>query len=90
MKKPFYRSESKCNFVVVEEYGLINLNDLPFLVRQDESGRYELGWVGTWEDGKRDYILCEHGGKSALNYGGRYIGVINDSYDGDDISLIKP
>lgn len=75
MIKPYYKHEHTATKVVVEDFGAINLNNLPIRVSLEKEGRYEIGWTCTREDGKDVYILSEYGGKNSLDYAGRFLGV---------------
>jgi len=77
MVKPFYKSMIKSNLVEVEDFGTIDLSELPIRVRKDEKGIYEICWVKTYVDGRVEYVLSECGGTSMFNYGGRILAVIN-------------
>lgn len=78
MIKPYYKHEHESTVVEVENFGVIDLNELPIRIYQDREGNYEIGWVMTMKDGKRTYILSEYGGKSTLDFGGRELGVIRE------------
>ncbi|WP_182006263.1 hypothetical protein [Priestia aryabhattai] len=74
--KPYIKSEHSANVVEVEDFGIINLNDLPIEVRKEEKGYYEIGWVLSHNGGKEEHILSEYGGVGMMGFGGRELGVI--------------
>ncbi len=78
MIKPYFKHEHNSTEVEVEDFGIINLSNLPIQVRLEEKGHYELGWVATNKDGKNVYVLSEYGGRSSMDFGGRGIGVIQE------------
>lgn len=78
MIKPYYKSQVTSNLVEVEDFGVINLEELPIRVRLDEKGYYEISWASIIVDGGLDYILSECGGVSSLDFGGRSLGVIRE------------
>lgn len=78
MIKPFYKHESSTDKVEVEDFGVIDLRDLPIRVNLEEEGRYEIGWVATNKDGEDVYVLSEYGGRSSFDFGGRQLGVIRE------------
>jgi hypothetical protein len=78
MINPYYKHEHNATVVEVEDFGVINLGDLPIKIRLDEKGRYEIGWAHTFKDGIDTYVLSEYGGKSSLDFGGRNLGVIRE------------
>lgn len=78
MIKPYYESMVTSNLVEVEEFGIIDLNVLPIRVHLDKKGVYEICWVATSMDGKKEYVLSECGGVSSFDFGGRNLGVIRE------------
>ncbi len=76
MIKPYLKSEHNATVVEVEDFGVIRLDELPIRVREDEEGRYEIGWVCIHKNEKAEYVLSEYGGRSSLDFGGRNLGVI--------------
>ena len=77
MIKPFYKHEHNASIVEVEEFGEINLSELPIRIHLEKAGNYEIGWVGTVLNGEKAYLLSEYGGTGSFNFGGRSLGVIN-------------
>ncbi|WP_102271346.1 hypothetical protein [Cytobacillus massiliigabonensis] len=78
MIKPYLKNEHNATIVEVEDFGVIRLDSLPIEVRKDEKGHYEIGWALTHKDGEEIHVLSEYGGKSPLDFGGRYLGVIQE------------
>lgn len=76
MIERFYKSMVMSNLVEVEDFGVINLDELPIRVHEDRKGIYEICWALTNVDGKEDHVLSECGGVSAFDYGGRSLSVI--------------
>jgi len=78
MIKHYYKSMAACNLVEVEDFGIIDLDTLPIRVHKDGKGIFEICWVLTYVNGKKDYILSECGGVSSFDFGGRSLGVIRE------------
>lgn len=78
MIKPYFKHEHTAIEVEVEDFGVIKLSNLPIEVRLEEKGKFEIGWVMTHKDGKDAYILSEYGGRSAMSFGGRSLGVLRE------------
>lgn len=76
MIKHFYKSMVTSNLVEVEDFGIIDLDELPIRGHEDRKGKYEICWVLANVDGKNDHVLSECGGSSAFDFGGRNLGVI--------------
>lgn len=74
----YYKSMVACNLVEVEDFGIIDLDTLPIRVHENKKGIYEICWVATYVNGKKDYILSECGGVSSFDFGGRSLGVIRE------------
>jgi hypothetical protein len=75
MIKPYYKHKHNATVVEVEDFGIINLEELPIRIRLEEKGRYEIGWAHTYENGMDIYVLSEYGGRSSFDFGGRELGV---------------
>lgn len=78
MIKPYYKSQAASNLVEVEDFGVINLDELPIKVHKDRKGIYEICWVMTDVDGEKDYVLSECGGYSSFDFGGKSLGVTRE------------
>jgi phosphopantothenate synthetase len=79
MIKPYYKHNSEVDIVEVEEFGIIDLRNLPVRVRLEEEGLYEIDWVLTVnKNGDETHVLSEHGGTCSFNFGGRNLGVIRE------------
>jgi hypothetical protein len=78
MIKPYIKSEHSANVIEIEDFGVINLNELPIRVRKEEKGHYEIGWVLSHNGSKQEYILSEYGGRGMMDFGGRELGVIKE------------
>lgn len=78
MIKPYYKSQAASNLVEVEDFGVINLDELPIRVHKDRKGIYEICWAMTYVEGKKEYELSECGGVSSFDFGGRSLGVIKE------------
>lgn len=77
MIKPFIKEHHNAQIVEVEDFGIINLNDLPIRVYEDKQGLYQIDWVSfRTDDGKMEHVLSEVGGRNAMSFGGRDLGVI--------------
>lgn len=78
MIKPYYKHLHTAKYVEVEEYGVINLDELPITVDQEQPGLYQIEFLNSTIDGKLVKMLCEHGGSNGINYGGRTLGVVRE------------
>ena len=54
MIKPYYKSQAASNLVEVEDFGVINLDELPIRVHKDRKGIYEICWAMTYVEGKKN------------------------------------
>ena len=77
MIKPYYKHEHDATMVKVEDFGVINLNELPIEIHLEDEGGYEIGWVDQFKDGEHVFVLAEYGGTSRFDFGGRLLGVKN-------------
>lgn len=78
MIKPYYKHEHTATMVEVEDFGIINLIDLPITIFPEKEGHYEIGWSRTRQDGKEFYTLSEYGGNNSWDFSGRSLGVIRE------------
>lgn len=78
MIKPYYKHEHKAKIVEVEDFGVINLNELPIKIHKDKVGLYEIGWAIRDINGEKYYELSETGGVSLFDFGGRALGIIKE------------
>ncbi|MGE7840652.1 hypothetical protein ACQKNX_07665 [Lysinibacillus sp. NPDC093712] len=78
MINPYYRSKVTSKLVDVEDFGAINLDELPIRVHKDRRGIYEICWVMTYVEGEKEYVLSECGGVSSFDFAGRSLGVIKE------------
>lgn len=76
MIKPYYQDEHASTIVEVEDHGIIDLSKLP--IRLQREGRYEIGWVTSYINGKSRQELSEYGGYSSFDFGGRPLGVLKE------------
>lgn len=76
MIKPYYKEKHDAKTVEVEDFGIIDLADIPIRVRKDQKGIHHIDWVSRNVDGKNMKFLAEHGGSTGIDYGGRELGVI--------------
>lgn len=77
MIKPYVKHLHTATIVEVEDFGVIDLRELPIRVYEDQPGRYEILFMHYHHgDGTESYILTEVGGSNMMNYGGRHLGVL--------------
>lgn len=76
MIKPYYKHEHNAKYVEVEDFGVIDLEQLPIQVREEREGRFEIVWATNVADGTQ--VLSEVGGRGMMDYGGRELGVIRE------------
>lgn len=76
MIKPYYKEDHEnVSLVEVEDYGIINLNDLPIQVDLNKEGFYEIIWAKWSNEG---HVLSHVGGKNMMSFGGCCLGVIKE------------
>lgn len=80
MIKPYYKENHTATIVETKEYGIINLNELPIQVEKHKKGKYEICWIEEicWTNKEKRMTLCEIGGSSHLDFGGRELTVIKE------------
>lgn len=78
MIKPYFKHENNAKFVDVEDFGVIDLEQLPIRVREERQGKFEIAWATTIIDGKQVSVLSEVGGRGMMDFGGRELGVIRE------------
>jgi len=77
MIKPFIAQQHDAEIVEVEDFGIINLKELPIRIHEERQGRFEITWANQMtDDGKTVRVLSEVGGYNQMDFGGRSLGVI--------------